>query len=122
MNTNYDWKVFVPDKKYTHPEIERRICVVNISSKENQNPNLFFAEFYDGRFKTLSGEILSVETPIFWRYLERLPSGFKTISTKKCTKPNRNCEYEDDGYCLCRKKQMKCKYLKQIEEYYSVNS
>lgn len=121
MDTNYDWNVYVPNNKRTFPRFESRICVVYATQQMYRNSFLKFAYFCNGAFKSLDGDIIPQDIPLFWRYVERLPDDFKVIRPEKCAKKERDCEFEDDGYCMHNGRKKSCKYRKCVEEFYAVN-
>ena len=51
---------------------------------------------------------------IFYIYVGYIPYIENEFHPMKCSKKDEICEYEDDGYCLCKRK---CKYQCETIEY-----
>lgn len=52
----------------------------------------------------------------YYAYIGYVPSGYKTLYPTKCTCEDRQCEFEDDGYCMSDRT-FACEYKRDVVEY-----
>ena len=118
MELNIYWKVFVEgtDNEDMIPCNQNRL--INVYTGEK----LYVCKFNGNAFvEEENGLELHFGGPVFWCYVPMLPNMVKKTTVKKCMKTDNHCEYEDDGYCFDKPKNMECEYCKVCSEYYAYN-
>lgn len=123
MDLNLNWKVLDVDNKATYPTVENHVIHFFVQSKMGKKYHLLGYLCNDRLLDLNNVPIMFTDksADIFWYYTPTVPNVAKTTSCKKCGKGMRDCEYEDDGYCMAKFGQNKCKYVRYVKEYYAYN-
>lgn len=118
MELNEFWKVFIegnPNEE-ANPYNHNRLIHVYTGTKH------YLCKFNGTCFvEDESGVELHFSNPVFWSYVPMLPDMVKTNVVERCMKEDGRCEYEDDGYCFDKPKNMKCEHCKVCFEHYAYN-
>ena len=125
MDLNLNWRVLDVDNKATYPTVENHVIHFFVNSKIHGKKHILGyvsnGNLYDMNNLPLRYAFGDNTADIFWYYTPTVPNVAKTTSCKKCGKGIRDCEYEDDGYCMAKFGQNKCKYVRYVKEYYAYN-
>lgn len=116
MNVNTYWKVFVEGDESTFPCFSDKLIHVYTGVRH------LFCVFRNGSFfDTTDNQLLIFKIPVYWQYVDKVPDGFNIVKSRKCVKPNQDCEFEDEGYCFDAPVNKKCRYCKMSNKYVPYN-
>lgn len=104
-----NYHVFNKDNPSTWPKFNCPILVF----KPNNNYPCIYQWDNNNDFFINHNEVYEPDK-CFYKYIGYVPYIEKEFHPMKCTKEDDKCEYEDDGYCLCKRK---CKYKHKTTEY-----
>ena len=111
------WHVYKKDDPTTWPEIDCPMLVY-----DEIFGNLYVWKWNNELKKFIDNgpeKAIHYIRECYYQYIGYVPDGYKVYKARKCSVwEERRCQYADDGYCFDLPKNVKCKFAKEVNEYW----
>lgn len=123
------WKLYRKDDPNTWPEIDCPMFTCRYFWDNFYELKIMYWDQDENSFYYVENmtKFYCIEDELYYQYIGYIPSGYKTIKTKKCQYTDEHgerysCPYglEDDGYCFDIAEGTDCMFCKEVIEY-SIN-
>ena len=108
-----NWHLYRKDDPNTWPEIDCPMLVY-----DDEMDELYICKWNHelSKFVSKKKKIIHYWKECYYKYIGYVPNGYTVRKAKMCACPNR-CEYEDDGYCFDKPRNVVCKHMEKRTVY-----